>query len=184
VNIRTTLLAAAALTLPAGMAFAQSVNLTNPTPAQGSLSANVSTNAQVGVDPLAPTDPLAPAVPALPDAASETAVEATTQTEVTAPMAEAPAAAPTPATPATPGPVTAASQADIRTGVMVHDTSGAMVGTIESADASGAVVSTGSVRARLPLGSFGRNNQGLVIAMTRVQLEAAATAAAPTPTPS
>ena len=42
-----------------------------------------------------------------------------------------------------------------------------MVGTIESADAAGAVVATGTVRAKLPLASFGRNGQGLVIAMTR-----------------
>ena len=52
-----------------------------------------------------------------------------------------------------------------------------MVGTVESADASGAVVTTGTARARLPLTSFGRNNQGLVIAMTKAQLEAAVAAA-------
>jgi len=41
-----------------------------------------------------------------------------------------------------------------------------------------------SVRARLPLTSFGRNGQGLVIAMTKTQLEAAANAVHPAPSPS
>ena len=58
----------------------------------------------------------------------------------------------------------AATAADLRAGVPVHDQAGGLVGTIESADASGAVVATGTVRASLPLASFGRNKQGLVIA--------------------
>jgi hypothetical protein len=58
--------------------------------------------------------------------------------------------------------------------VAVRDTHGGTVGTIESADAAGAVVNTGNARARLPLTSFARNDQGLVIAMTKAQLEAAA----------
>ena len=56
-----------------------------------------------------------------------------------------------------------------------------MVGTIESVDATGAVVATGTARAKLPLTSFGRNNQGLVISLTRAQLEAAAQQAAADP---
>jgi hypothetical protein len=36
------------------------------------------------------------------------------------------------------------------------------------------VVSTGKVRAKLPLTSFGKNNLGLVISLTQAQLEAAA----------
>jgi hypothetical protein len=70
--------------------------------------------------------------------------------------------------------VTAATAADVHTGVAVHDTQGGMVGTVESADASGAVVNTGAARARLPLTSFARNDQGLIISMTKSQLEAAA----------
>ena len=64
----------------------------------------------------------------------------------------------------------------------MRDQQGGLVGTIESADASGGVVSTGAVRAKLPLASFGRNNQGLVISMTKAQLEAAARQASPQPT--
>ncbi|MGE0179333.1 MAG: hypothetical protein AB7O91_05890 [Sphingomonas sp.] len=76
------------------------------------------------------------------------------------------------------GPATAA---DVRAGVEVRDPAGAMVGTVESADADSAIVSTGSVRADIPIASFGRSSQGLVLAMTRAELEAAARARMPTP---
>lgn len=79
------------------------------------------------------------------------------------------------------GATTPATAADLQAGATVYDTQGAMVGTIESADAGGAVVSTGMVRARLPLSSFARGGNGLVIAMTRSQLEAAARAQSPGP---
>jgi preprotein translocase subunit YajC len=75
--------------------------------------------------------------------------------------------------------VTAATAADLRAGAAVVDTQGGAVGTIESVDAEGAVVSTGTVRAKLPLSSFGRNDRGLVISLTRAQLEAAASAQTP-----
>lgn len=77
------------------------------------------------------------------------------------------------------GPVTAAAATDIRTGVAVHDQSGAVVGTIESVDADSAVVSTGTARAEIPLASFGTNGQNLVIAMTKAQLEAAVASRTP-----
>ena len=73
----------------------------------------------------------------------------------------------------------AATAADVTAGAQVRDTAGAEVGTVESVDADSAIVSTGSVRADIPITSFGRNGQGLVLAMTRTQLEAAARAAAP-----
>jgi preprotein translocase subunit YajC len=75
--------------------------------------------------------------------------------------------------------VTAATAADVRAGVAVVDTQGGAVGTIESVDAEGAVVATGNVRAKLPISSFGRNAQGLVISLTRAELEAAASAQTP-----
>ena len=67
-------------------------------------------------------------------------------------------------------------------GAAVRDAQGGEVGTIESVDADSAIVSTGSVRADVPLTSFGKNGQGLVLAITRAQLEAQAQAAR-TPTP-
>jgi hypothetical protein len=74
------------------------------------------------------------------------------------------------------GPVTAATAADVRAGIEVRDTKGGLVGTVESVDAEGAVVATGNVRAKLPFRSFGKNNLGLVISLTRAQLEAQAAA--------
>ncbi len=71
---------------------------------------------------------------------------------------------------ATPGPVTLA---DLKPNAVVYDASGAKVGTIESVTSGGAVVSTGTARAQLPPASFAKNAQGLVIGMTKVQLEAA-----------
>jgi hypothetical protein len=112
---------------------------------------------------------------ATPPASSST----TTTTTTTAPAATAQTTAQAQTTPPAAGPTVAAVAADLRTGAPVHDQTGGLVGTIESADASGAVVATGTVRARLPLASFGRNNVGVVIAMTRTQLEAAAAAAHP-----
>lgn len=70
------------------------------------------------------------------------------------------------------GEVRAVTVTDVREGSAVHDTQGALVGTVESVDETGAVVSTGRARAKLPFSSFGRNGRGLVISMTRAQLEA------------
>jgi len=79
------------------------------------------------------------------------------------------------------GPVTPATETDVTAGATVRDTSGGLVGTIESVGPAGAVIATGTVRAQLPISSFGRSEQGLVIAMTKIELEAAAQRAAPTP---
>lgn len=76
-------------------------------------------------------------------------------------------------------PIIAATAADVRAGVAVLDPEGGVVGTVESVDAEGAVVSTGSVRAKMPISSFGKNARGLVISMTRAELEAAAAARTP-----
>ena len=77
------------------------------------------------------------------------------------------------------GVVTVATPADIRAGLTVQDPQGGVVGTVESVDAEGAVVSTGNARAKLPLASFGKNDRGLVISLTRAELEAAVSAQTP-----
>ena len=61
---------------------------------------------------------------------------------------------------------------DVREGRRVHDPQGGLVGTIESVNENGAVISTGGVRAQMPFSSFAKNDRGLVIALTRAQLEA------------
>jgi hypothetical protein len=75
---------------------------------------------------------------------------------------------------ATVGPVQAATKEDIKTGANVIDQKGGSVGTIESVTADGAVIATGKARVQIPLGSFGKSASGLVIGMTKTELEAAA----------
>ena len=86
-----------------------------------------------------------------PAAQAQAATQAPATT-TTAPAAQAQAAATAPAAAA---PVRAATAADLHAGIQVRDQAGGVVGTVETADASGAVVSTGTIRARLPLASFG-----------------------------
>jgi hypothetical protein len=69
-----------------------------------------------------------------------------------------------------------ATAADIKTGATVYDLNGGTVGTVESSDAEGVVVSTGAVRAKLGLSGFGVGDKGLTIAMTRAELDATAKA--------
>lgn len=118
-----------------------------------------------------PTPPAEPSMQT-PDPATQTPdPSATTPPPSTTPD---PSASQSTTPPAGGGTVTQATAADIQAGAQVRDQAGAPVGTIESVSAEGAVVSTGTVRAQLPITSFGKDNQGLVIAMTKTQLEAAA----------
>ncbi|WP_394647209.1 hypothetical protein [uncultured Sphingomonas sp.] len=68
----------------------------------------------------------------------------------------------------------ATATASVTTGATVYDTSGGVVGTVESTDGTNAVVNTGTVKAAIPLTSLGKGAQGPVLAMTKAQLEAAA----------
>jgi hypothetical protein len=151
------------------------------TPPTGQPAADAQAQAAAPADQPAPAANAQAATQTPPPAAAPVAqAQAATQAPpaAAAPAAQAQAAATPPAAAA---PVRAATAADLHTGVQVRDQAGGVVGTIETADASGAVVSTGTVRARLPLTSFGANGQALVISMTRGQLEAAAAQAQPQP---
>jgi preprotein translocase subunit YajC len=86
-------------------------------------------------------------------------------------LAQAPAQAPTTAPAAGAAPTAGAA---VTTGATVYDTSGGVVGTVESTDGTNAVVNTGTVKAAIPLTSLGKGAQGPVLAMTKAQLEAAA----------
>jgi hypothetical protein len=104
-----------------------------------------------------PTRPQPPAEPRV-EAEAEVAVEAEADAETgVEAQAEAQAA----------GPIVAATRSDFRAGAEVRDTEGGLVGTVDS---------TGNVRAKLPFGSFGKNDRGLVISLSRAELEAAAAA--------
>jgi hypothetical protein len=75
--------------------------------------------------------------------------------------------------------VTAATAADVKAGTAVFDQTGGPVGKIVSATAKEAVIDTGTVRASIPLSSFGKNDKGLVISMSKEDIDAAAKKAAP-----
>jgi hypothetical protein len=68
----------------------------------------------------------------------------------------------------------AATSADVKAGVSVYDPNGGVVGKIESVSSKGAVVSTGAARATIPVSSFGKGDKGLVISMSKTELDAAA----------
>ena len=71
----------------------------------------------------------------------------------------------------------AALAADVKVGATVNDTTGAVVGTIESVSGDVAVLSTGANKVSLPLSSFGQGDKGPIIAMSRAQIDAAAAGA-------
>ena len=74
-----------------------------------------------------------------------------------------------------------ATAADIKKGMTVHDSKGGVVGKIVSSDSKGVVVDTGTLKASIPLSGFGKSDKGLVIAMTKAELEAAAKKNGPKP---
>lgn len=69
------------------------------------------------------------------------------------------------------GQVMKATAADIKAGVSVYDETGALVGKVDSVDADGAIVNTGKARAEIPLSSFGKNDKGLVVSVTKADLD-------------
>jgi len=86
--------------------------------------------------------------------------------------AQAQSAAPTSAAPATQQAAVAPT-----VGAKVYGPDGVEAGTVEKVDAANAVVNTGTKRATLPLAAFGKNEKGLLISMSKAQLEAAVAAA-------
>ncbi|HEX8446434.1 MAG TPA: hypothetical protein VF649_07450 [Sphingomonas sp.] len=80
-------------------------------------------------------------------------------------------------TAATTAPTASSAASKVTTGATVTDTAGGTVGTIKSVDAGFAVLSTGTVEVRLPLSSFANGASGPVIAMTKAQVESAASGA-------
>lgn len=121
------------------------------------------------------TPPEATPPEATPPAATE--APATTQQPATTPPADA-AAQPAPSQAQTAATKKAAKE-DLKVDVAVVDPKGGAVGKIEKVTANGAVVATGDARVELALDSFGVGDKGLVIGMTKAELEAAAKSKAP-----
>lgn len=124
--------------------------------------------------------PVANATTPAPAAGAAAAVQSSVQAPATA---AAPAPATTASTPTmaasaavTPGaaaPVASAT-AQVAAGASVSDTKGGAVGTIASVNGDVAVVDTGMVKASIPVASFAKTDKGLLISMTKAELEAAA----------
>lgn len=69
---------------------------------------------------------------------------------------------------------TKVAKADVKAGATVSDSSGNSVGKIESVNAKGAVLNTGKVKVTIPLSSLAKGEKGLLIGMTKSEIEAAA----------
>ena len=67
-----------------------------------------------------------------------------------------------------------ATAEDVKVDVKVYDQTGAEVGKIDSVDSDSAIVNTGKARADVPLTSFGKNDKGLVVSLTKAELDAQA----------
>jgi hypothetical protein len=68
---------------------------------------------------------------------------------------------------ATGGAISTVKQTNVQAGATVRAQSEQMVGTIESVDAQGAVISTGTARAKAPFSGLGRTSRGMVTYATR-----------------
>jgi hypothetical protein len=67
----------------------------------------------------------------------------------------------------------AAQAATAKAGDQVYDTTGAVVGTVESVSGSNFVISTGTNKATLPMSALASGANGLTINMTKAQLNSA-----------
>jgi hypothetical protein len=64
-----------------------------------------------------------------------------------------------------------AAPAEIVAGSPLSDSKGQPIGTVESVDAQGAIVASGTTRIRVPLESFGKNSKGLLLGITKAEFE-------------
>lgn len=73
--------------------------------------------------------------------------------------------------------IAAPAMAAVTVGATVKDTSGGVVGTVASVADGNVIVDTGTNKVAIPETSFGTTPEGPLLAMTKVQLDAAAEAA-------
>jgi hypothetical protein len=111
-----------------------------------------------------------------PTSPAPTTAPAATATDQATPTAGQPADSPaaTTATQTETAATTKVTKADVKAGAAIFDTSGNTVGKIDSVSAKGAVLNTGKVKVTVPISSLAKSDKGLVIAMTKAQVEAAA----------
>jgi hypothetical protein len=114
-----------------------------------------------------------PANPAQPATTQTTTTQTQPATSPTDPATTTTQTTTTQTQPAA-GAVTLATPADIKAGALVLDQTGAEVGKVDSVDADGAIVNTGKARAEIPLTSFGKSDKGLVVSVTKADLDSKA----------
>jgi membrane-bound lytic murein transglycosylase B len=102
------------------------------------------------------------------------ATQQTTTTQTQPATTDQPSTTTTQTTTTQTGGVTAATEADITKGASVYDQNGELVGKVDSVSSTGAIVSTGKARAEIPITSFGKNDKGLVVSITKAELDAQA----------
>ena len=66
---------------------------------------------------------------------------------------------------------------DVTAGSEIRDSKGVVIGTIESVSMAAAVVVSPGGKVEVPLESFGKNNKGLLVGMTKAEFDAAVAAA-------
>jgi hypothetical protein len=66
------------------------------------------------------------------------------------------------------------AKADVKAGATVFDSAGDTVGTIKSVSAKSAVLDTGKVKVTIPLTSLAKSEKGLLVGMSKAEIEAAA----------
>ena len=74
---------------------------------------------------------------------------------------------------AKPQPAVPATAADIVAGAAFRDSKGEGIGTIDAVEADGAVVLVGTRRVKVPLDAFGKDENGLLVGITKAEFEAA-----------
>lgn len=126
------------------------------------------------------------ATPGTPEAPAQTQTTTTRNTTTTptdsatgTPTGPSQSSTTTATTTTSAGATQAATAADVKAGVAVYDANGGTVGKIKSVSGKNAVISTGSVEASIPTASFAKNDKGLVIGMTKAEIDAQAKKSAP-----
>ena len=72
-----------------------------------------------------------------------------------------------------PQPAVPATAADLVAGAAFRDSKGEAIGTLETVEADGAVVLVGTRRVKVPLDAFGKDENGLLVGITKAEFEAA-----------
>lgn len=66
---------------------------------------------------------------------------------------------------------------DVTTGSEIRDSKGVVLGRVDSVSMSAAVVAAEGGKVEIPLEAFGKNNKGLLLAMTKAEFDTAVAAA-------